>query len=35
LGEIFMALVMIFILIHRPTGIFGTREPRLLRPEDS
>jgi branched-chain amino acid transport system permease protein len=35
LGEIFMALVMIFILIYRPTGIFGTREPRLLRPDDS
>jgi branched-chain amino acid transport system permease protein len=35
LGEIFMALVMIFILIYKPTGLFGTREPRLLRPEDS
>ena len=35
LGEIFMALVMIFILIYRPTGIFGPREPRLLKPDDA
>jgi branched-chain amino acid transport system permease protein len=34
LGEIFMALVMICILIYRPVGMFGAREPRLFEPQD-
>lgn len=34
LGEIFMALVMICILIYRPAGMFGAREPRLFEPRD-
>jgi branched-chain amino acid transport system permease protein len=34
MGEIFMALVMISILIYRPSGLFGTREPRILAPDD-
>jgi branched-chain amino acid transport system permease protein len=34
LGEIFMALVLLCILIFRPTGLFGTREPRFLLPEE-
>jgi len=34
LGEIFMALVMICILIYRPAGMFGAREPRLFEPEE-
>jgi branched-chain amino acid transport system permease protein len=34
LGEIFMALVMICILIYRPAGMFGAREPKLFEPED-
>jgi branched-chain amino acid transport system permease protein len=33
LGEIFMALVMICILIYRPSGMFGTREPRFFEPD--
>jgi branched-chain amino acid transport system permease protein len=33
LGEIFMALVMICILIYRPAGMFGAREPRVLEPD--
>jgi branched-chain amino acid transport system permease protein len=34
MGEIFMALVMISILIYRPSGLFGTREPKILAPDD-
>lgn len=34
LGEIFMALVMICILIYRPMGMFGSREPRFLKPDE-
>jgi branched-chain amino acid transport system permease protein len=34
LGEIFMALVMICILIYRPAGLFGAREPKLFEPEE-
>lgn len=34
LGEIFMALVMICILIYRPMGLFGSSEPRFLKAED-
>ncbi|MBW1776167.1 MAG: branched-chain amino acid ABC transporter permease [Deltaproteobacteria bacterium] len=30
IGEILMALILILILIYRPTGIFGTREPGFL-----
>jgi branched-chain amino acid transport system permease protein len=30
IAEIFMALVLILILIFRPEGIFGTREPGFL-----
>ncbi len=30
IGEIFLALVLIMILIFRPKGFFGSREPRFL-----
>ena len=30
LGEILMALILILILIYRPGGLFGTREPAFL-----
>ncbi len=30
IGEILMALILILILIYRPTGLFGSREPRFL-----
>ena len=29
-GEILMALILILILVYRPQGLFGTREPRWL-----
>lgn len=29
-GEIFMALILILILIYRPTGMFGSSEPKFL-----
>ena len=32
LGEIVMALILIVILIYRPGGMFGTREPRIITP---
>ncbi len=32
IGEIFMALVLILILIYRPAGLFGGREPGFLLP---
>lgn len=32
-GEIFMALVLVLILIYRPEGLFGTREPAFLSPK--
>ncbi len=33
IGAIIMALVLILILVFRPQGIFGTREPRFLSPD--
>ncbi len=30
IGEIFMALILILILIYRPSGLFGAREPGFL-----
>jgi branched-chain amino acid transport system permease protein len=30
LGEILMAFILILILIYRPSGLFGSREPRIL-----
>jgi branched-chain amino acid transport system permease protein len=30
IGEIVMALVLILILIYRPTGMFGNGEPKIL-----
>jgi branched-chain amino acid transport system permease protein len=30
IGEIFMALVLILILIYRPKGMFGSGEPKIL-----
>ncbi len=35
IGEILMAAVLILILIYRPTGIFGSREPRFLVAKES
>ncbi|MCM0756034.1 branched-chain amino acid ABC transporter permease [Desulfovibrio aminophilus] len=32
-GEILMALVLILILVYRPQGIFGSREPDWLAPQ--
>lgn len=29
-AEIFMALILIVILVYRPSGLFGTREPKFL-----
>ncbi len=34
IGEILMALVLILILIYRPGGMLGTREPRFLVNDD-
>jgi branched-chain amino acid transport system permease protein len=31
IGEIMMALILILILIYRPQGLFGSREPGILR----
>ncbi|MCP4690462.1 MAG: branched-chain amino acid ABC transporter permease, partial [Desulfobacterales bacterium] len=33
IGEILMALTLILILIYRPAGLFGSREPAVLLPE--
>ena len=30
IGEIMMALILILILIYRPQGLFGSREPGIL-----
>ncbi|PID75986.1 MAG: branched-chain amino acid ABC transporter permease [Deltaproteobacteria bacterium] len=32
-GEIFMALVLVFILIYRPQGLLGNSEPRFFLPQ--
>lgn len=32
IGEILMALILILILIYRPSGIFGNKEPGILSP---
>lgn len=35
IGEIFMSLVLIMILIFKPGGIFGGREPGFITPKDT
>jgi branched-chain amino acid transport system permease protein len=35
LGEILMALILVLILIYRPAGLFGTREPGFLLAPDN
>ena len=35
IGEVMMALILIVILIYRPQGLFGSREPGFLLAEDS
>lgn len=35
MAEILMAVILILILIFRPTGLFGSREPRFLMEKDS
>jgi branched-chain amino acid transport system permease protein len=32
IGEILMALILILILIYRPQGLFGSREPGVFHP---
>jgi branched-chain amino acid transport system permease protein len=35
IGEVIMALILILILIYRPQGLFGSREPAVLLSKDS
>jgi branched-chain amino acid transport system permease protein len=35
IGEIIMALILILILVYRPQGLFGSREPSILLAKDS